>query len=153
MKRERPRDRPEGDGSSGERGNAAAWQLLVRFFFVQRAHLPTLAAELDLSPAQCHLLHHVKPGEPVPMGRLAQTLACDASNITGLVDRLESRGLVRRCPSAEDRRVKVLDLTPAGSRLRAVLLERMSSRPPDVLERLSPREQRELVRILRRLLE
>ena len=53
------------------------------------------------------------------MSRLADTLSCDASNVTGLVDRLESRGLVRRQPSAEDRRVKVLQLTPAGSRLRS----------------------------------
>src|SRR3954468_9685472 len=91
--------------------DCAAWQLLVRFFFSQRASLPTLAAELELSPAQCHVLHLIEPDRPIPMGRLAETLACDASNVTGLVDRLESRGLVRRHPSDADRRVKVLDLT------------------------------------------
>jgi len=129
-----------------------AWQLLVRLFFTQRANLPTLAAELRLSPAQCHVLHLIEPGRPIPMGQLAETLACDASNVTGLVDRLESRGLVRRLPSAADRRVKVLDLTPTGSRLRTLLLDRMTS-PPDTLRRLSAREQRTLVRILSRLLE
>ena len=129
-----------------------AWQLLVRFFFTQRANLPPLAAELELSPAQCHVLHLIEPDRPVPMGQLAETLACDASNVTGLVDRLETRGLVRRRPSAEDRRVKVLYLTPTGIRLRALLVDRMQA-PPATLERLSPREQRELVRILTRLLE
>jgi len=128
-----------------------AWQLLVRFFFVHRAHLPTLAAELELSPAQCHVLHLIEPDRPVPMGRVASTLACDASNVTGLVDRLESRGLVRRSPSDEDRRVKVLRLTPAGSRLRSQLFSRMST-PPPILGRLSAREQQALVRILARLL-
>ena len=129
-----------------------AWPLVVRLFFVQRANLPPLAAELRLSPAQCHLLHLIEPERPMPMGQLAETLACDASNVTGLVDRLESRGLVTRRPSAEDRRVKVLVLTPTGSRLRAVLLDRMTA-PPAALERLSLREQRELVRLLTRLLE
>src|SRR5512132_3632149 len=129
-----------------------AWHLLVQFFFTQRATLPPLAAELQLSPAQCHVLHLIEPGRPIPMGQLAETLACDASNVTGLVDRLESRGLVRRRPSAEDRRVKVLDLTRTGSRLRALLVARMTA-PPAALERLSLREQRELVRILTRLLE
>jgi DNA-binding MarR family transcriptional regulator len=129
-----------------------AWHLLVQFFFAQRAHLPLLAAELQLSPAQCHVLHLIEPGRPIPMGRLAETLACDASNITGLVDRLESRGLVRRRPSAEDRRMKVLDLTPTGSRLRAQLIDRMTA-PPVSLARLSVSEQRMLVRILTRLLE
>src|SRR5229473_6468443 len=113
-----------------------AWQLLVQLFFAQRAHLPPLAAELELSPAQCHVLHLIEPGRPVPMGRLAEALACDASNVTGLVDRLESRGLVRRQPSEEDRRIKVLELTPAGTRLRSIVLERMT-KPPDSLGRLS----------------
>ena len=128
------------------------WPLLVRLFFAQRSNLPPLAAELELSPAQCHVLHLIEPDRPVAMGQLAETLACDASNVTGLVDRLESRGLVRRRPSEEDRRVKVLVLTATGTRLRAVLLERMTA-PPEALRRLSVREQKELVRILRRLLE
>jgi DNA-binding MarR family transcriptional regulator len=129
-----------------------AWQLLVRLFFAQRANLPPLAAELELSPAQCHVLHLIEPDRPIPMGRLARTLACDASNVTGLVDRLESRGLLRRRPSAEDRRVKVLALTPSGARVRALLVERFMA-PPAALERLSIREHRELVRILARLFE
>src|SRR6188474_3001703 len=99
-----------------------AWQLLMKFFFAQKAHLPASGADFDLSPIQCHVLHLIEPGRPVPMGRLAETLSCDASNVTGLIDRLESRGLVRRRSSTRDRRVKVLQLTPTGARLRAQLL-------------------------------
>lgn len=132
--------------------STAAWQLLVKLFYAQRANMPPLASELELSPAQCHVLHLIEPDRPIAMGRLAQTLACDKSNVTGLVDRLESRGLVRRRPSTGDRRVKVLVLTPTGSRLRAMLVERMSA-PPAALERLSLSERRALARILSRLLE
>jgi DNA-binding MarR family transcriptional regulator len=134
---------------SSTRGDA--WQMLVRFFFAQRAHLPSLAAGLELSPAQCHVLHLIEPGQTLPMGHLADRLACDASNVTGLVDRLESRGLIRRRPSDRDRRIKVLQLTPAGLRVRDMLVERMST-PPPILDRLSPRERQALVRILSRLL-
>jgi MarR family transcriptional regulator, organic hydroperoxide resistance regulator len=129
-----------------------AWQLLVKFFFSQRAGLPMLASELELSPAQCHVLHLIEPDQPIAMGRLADALACDASNVTGLIDRLESRGLIRRMPSGEDRRIKVLELTRAGVRLRSTMLERMT-KPPESLGRLSTKEQRELVKILRRLLD
>jgi DNA-binding MarR family transcriptional regulator len=129
-----------------------AWQLLVRFQFTQRTSLPALAAELELSATQCHLLSLIEPGRPIPMGRLAEALACDASNVTGLVDRLESRGLIQRRPSAEDRRVKVISLTPAGARLRTLVVERMTA-PPTTLGRLSQDEQRLLANILRRLLE
>jgi len=133
------------------RDACGAWQLMVQFFFTQREHLPPVAAGLDLSPAQCHVLHRIEPGRPIPMGQLAGTLSCHASNVTGLVNRLESRGLVRRRPSEADRRVKVLDLTPTGARLRALMLERMTT-PPAALRRLSLSEQRALVRILSRLL-
>jgi MarR family transcriptional regulator, organic hydroperoxide resistance regulator len=129
-----------------------AWQLLVRFFFAQREHLPPGGDEVGLSPAQCHVLHLIEPGRPLPMRNLADTLACDASNVTGLVDRLEDRGLVQRRPSPEDRRIKVIQLTPTGSRVRAQLLRRMTSRSRP-LSRLSTAEQRALVRILERLVD
>ena len=129
-----------------------AWQLLVKLLLSHRAYLPPLAAELLLSPAQCHVLHLLEPGRPIAMNQLAEMLACDASNVTGLVDRLETRGLIRRRPSDKDRRVKVLDLTSSGARLRALMLERMT-KPPKSLDRLSREEQRTLVRILRRLID
>src|SRR5438552_3944968 len=105
-----------------------AWQLLMKFFFAQRAHLPSSGARFDLSPIQCHVLHLLEPRRPLPMSRLADTLSCDASNVTGLVDRMESRGLVRRRSSPEDRRVKVLQLTPTGARLRTQLLRQMTGK-------------------------
>jgi DNA-binding MarR family transcriptional regulator len=129
-----------------------AWELLTRLFFTQRGQLPNLAGEFDLSPVQCHVLHLLQPDQPVPMGRLASTLACDASNVTGLVDRLESRGLIVRRASDDDRRVKVLVLTRAGVRLRAQLQKRLAD-PPDPFRRLSEAEQRTLVQILERLID
>src|SRR5262245_52529351 len=129
---------------TGKSQACEAWHLLLKFFFSQRADLPALASEFELSPAQCHVLHLIEPGRPIPMRGLADALSCDASNVTGLVDRLESRGLVRRHSSSEDRRVKVLELTPAGARLRSTVLERMT-KPPASLQRLSADEQRALV--------
>src|SRR5256712_10789964 len=129
-----------------------AWQLLMKFFFAQRERLPSAGAESDLSPIQCHVLHLIEPGRPLPMNRLADTLSCDASNVTRLVDRLESRDLVRRQPSPQDRRVKVLQLTPTGARLRAQLLRRMAGRSHP-LSRLSLDQQRTLVKILEALVD
>jgi len=128
-----------------------AWELLIQLLLSQRGQLPVLAATLELSPVQCHVLYVIEPGKPVPMKQLAASLSCDASNVTGLVDRLESRGLVRRVPGTEDRRVKVLDLTPTGARLRAELIARMSTPPPSI-GRLSAKDQRDLERILSTLL-
>lgn len=128
-----------------------AWELLIQLLLSQRGQLPVLGATLELSPAQCHVLYVIEPGKPVPMKQLAATLSCDASNVTGLVDRLESRGLLRRVASTGDRRVKVLELTTTGVRLRAELVSRMSTPPPEIT-RLSAKDQRELERILSALL-
>jgi len=130
-----------------------AWQLLVKFFFAQREHLPSSCGEeSELSPVQCHVLHLIEPGRPLPMGRLAETLSCDASNVTGLVDRLEARGLIRRQASADDRRVKVLQLTAAGARLRAQMLKRVARRALP-LSRLTHAQQKALVEILEALID
>jgi DNA-binding MarR family transcriptional regulator len=128
-----------------------AWQLLVRFFFAQREHLPSVGDQAELSPLQFHVLHLIEPDRPMPMGRLAETMGCDASNVTGLIDRLEARGFVQRQPSPADRRVKVIQLTPTGSRLRAQLLRHVTE-GSGRLSRLPLKDQRSLVRILEELL-
>src|SRR4029077_11909060 len=93
---------------------SGAWPLLARLFFAQRANLPPLAAEPRLSPAPCHVLHLTERERPLPMGQLAETLACDASNVTGLVDRLESRGLVAPRAAADGPGGKSPGVTPEG---------------------------------------
>lgn len=127
-----------------------AWQLMMKFYFVQRRHLPGWAGQFGLSHVQCHVLHLIEPGHPVPMSRLAEVLSCDASNVTGLVDRMEARGFLERRPSPDDRRVKVLALTPTGARLRGEMLRHMT-RQPLPLSSLTPDERRALVTLLERL--
>jgi MarR family transcriptional regulator, organic hydroperoxide resistance regulator len=128
-----------------------AWELLFDLLMTERARVPVIAAEFDLSPTQVHVLRLLEPGSPVPMGRLACGLGCDASNITGIVDRLEARGLVERRAGERDRRVKVLIVTDRGLELRRRLLVRMAE-PPEPIARLSPDDQRALTAILRRAL-
>jgi DNA-binding MarR family transcriptional regulator len=53
------------------------------------------------------------------MAGAAERLHCDPSNITGIVDRLERRGLVQRNQTPGDRRVKELELTDDGRRVKA----------------------------------
>ena len=128
------------------------WELLFDLLMAERARVPAIAAEFDLSPTQAHVLRLLEPGTAMPMGRLACGLGCDASNITGVVDRLEARGLVERRAGARDRRVKVLVVTERGLDLRRRLLVRISE-PPEPITRLSAADQRALSAILRRALD
>jgi len=127
-----------------------AWQLLMKLYFVQRRHLPEWGAPFGLSPVQCHVLHLIEPDQPLPMNRLAGVLSCDASNVTGLVDRMEARGLIERRAAPGDRRVKVLALTVTGARLRDEMLRHMTGDALP-LSSLRPEERRALVKMLERL--
>src|SRR5215471_14984245 len=84
------------------------WPLLVEFALSQRSWWVGLCAELDLSPMQGHALRILDPDRPVAMSTLADSLICDASNVTGIVDKLESRGLITRQGDGRDRRIKML---------------------------------------------
>jgi DNA-binding MarR family transcriptional regulator len=127
------------------------WRLLLEIVGEERSRLPAIAAELGLSAAQCAVLRLLDEGAPVAMCRIAEALACDPSNVTGIVDRLEARGLVERRADPEDRRVKNLVLTARGREQRARLLERLAE-PPSVIDALTAADRSELSAILRRLL-
>jgi DNA-binding MarR family transcriptional regulator len=124
------------------------------FFDLMQVHerlFSAAAAGLSLSWMQAHALRQLQPGTPLPMRALAGSLACDASNVTGVVDKLEERGLIER-KAGRDRRVKMLALTPEGQRLRGKLLARLFAPPPHFAA-LSGKDARRLADLLAALLE
>src|SRR3984893_13942667 len=128
-----------------------AWALLLQLAFERvHAHFAAVVAELDLAPVQAKALHELNVDPPISMRELAERLKADPSNVTGLVDRLEARGLVERRPDPTDRRIKGLALTPAGARLRERLFALLYPAPPAVAE-LSEREQRCLRDVLQKI--
>src|SRR5437763_383868 len=129
-----------------------AWALLLQVGFeLVSAHFAAAVAEVDLAPAQARALHELDLERPISMRELAERLKSDPSNVTGLIDRLEARGLVERRPDPRDRRIKGLALTAAGARLRARLFARLYSAPPSVVG-LSESDQRCLSNALERIL-
>jgi DNA-binding MarR family transcriptional regulator len=126
-----------------------AWMLMHRLFLSQKPRFLAIGQEFDLAPQQVMAVRVLE--EPLPMGELAKLLACDNSNVTGIVDRLEERGLVERRPAQHDRRIKLLFLTEEGDRLRREITRRISE-PPEQVARLSVQDQRRLRDILQKAL-
>jgi DNA-binding MarR family transcriptional regulator len=129
-----------------------AWGLLWRIMQANKPRFMALAQELGLAPMQLHALRLIEPGAELPMSSLAGLLFCDASNVTGIVDRLEARGLIERRPAPQDRRVKLLALTDEGVRVRAAATRQMSQ-PPPAIAALPLEQQRALRDALRAALE
>jgi MarR family transcriptional regulator, organic hydroperoxide resistance regulator len=128
-----------------------AWALMFELLHVSKQRFMAIASEFELSPPQVMALRQLDPDEPKPMSELAVALRCDNSNVTGIVDRLEDRGLVERRPAEHDRRVKMLRITERGAEVRAGLAARLSE-PPEPLANLSLEDQRALRDIMRRAL-
>ncbi len=122
--------------TASKRGKGAlageVWQQLLDFFVGRQRQLHSDATH-GLNPGVMKALMALEPDRPQPMGVLAQTFSCDASNVTWLVDRLEERGLVERQTHPTDRRVKIVALTPAGEKTKAQLHEAMYAPPPELL--------------------
>ncbi len=85
------------------------------------------ARRVELTPPQARAL--LELDRPASMRAIAQRLRCDASNVTGIADRLQARGLIRRDEGRQDRRIKTLTLTPAGERARVELEAAVRSSP------------------------
>ncbi|MFD9539454.1 MarR family winged helix-turn-helix transcriptional regulator [Streptomyces sp. NPDC060022] len=108
------------------------------------------AATHTLTGAQARVLGLLSL-QPMPMRRIAQKLKCEPSNITGIVDRLELRGLVERRPDPADRRVKLAAPTEDGMRTARQLRDALDfAREP--LAELSDAERSVLRDLLRRML-
>jgi len=130
-----------------------AWSLALEIVFSEKPpRVPAVASEFDLSPMALKLLYTLEPDAAKPMSALAETLFCDASNVTGIVDRLEARGLMERRDSPGDRRVKLIALTGDGAVMREQVRQRLHE-PPEQIAALSREDKRTLRDVLRRAVD
>jgi DNA-binding MarR family transcriptional regulator len=137
-------------GASGDAQLAReVWGQMYEVFMENRPAFMAVCREFDLFPPQVMVLRSLD--EPKRMREIAEILACDSSNVTGITDRLEERGLVQRTAAESDRRVKLLVLTKEGRALRREIHSRLSV-PPESIAGLPAADLRRLEEILGRAL-
>jgi DNA-binding MarR family transcriptional regulator len=119
---------------------AAAWRSvmnLVGWGSGRPPRVPAVAHQFGLSPKQLVLIWRLPPGSTASMRAMGDRLSCDASFMTGMVDRLEEDGLIERRPDPGDRRVTLIAVTEKGAELRERALAALHEPPPefDALDR------------------
>jgi len=102
----------------------------IQFMDLVKRAIRAVGEDLGLSIAQLDVLRQLHAHGPTPMRRLAETMNCEASNLTGLVDKLEKRGLVARQDHPSDRRVRLLALTEEGAGVSRQMWADVTSRCP-----------------------
>lgn len=120
---------------------------LYRVADMARADFTAVVGKMGLTSLQARVLLQLE--ESTPMRGLAKALGCDASNVTGIADRLSAAGLVERV-EGRDRRVKFLQLTPAGARVRDEVAERVAWGA--TASKLDATERAQLIALLDKLL-
>jgi MarR family 2-MHQ and catechol resistance regulon transcriptional repressor len=112
---------------------------------------PFMAHQRHKWAAQCHsfglsmthfqVLAILDADGPTPMSRLAEQLEVGFSNVSGSIGRLEERGVVTRVHDAEDRRMVLAQLTPAGVEMLRHVEETRLGHMRQLVETLTPKEQ------------
>jgi DNA-binding MarR family transcriptional regulator len=90
-------------------------------------------------------------GEPRPMGTFKHIFNCDASNVTGIIDGLEQKQLVKRFEVNSDRRIKMIKLLAHGKHVRAALLSQLTSDDQYILAGLTPSEAASFIDLVQKI--
>jgi DNA-binding MarR family transcriptional regulator len=95
----------------------------------------------------------LEPGEPMAMNFISTAFVCDASNVTGIVDRLVKQGLIERQDHPTDRRIKMISLTAHGIELKNAMTAEVVAAETERLEPvLDDAERQTLKNLLQKIL-
>jgi DNA-binding MarR family transcriptional regulator len=127
-----------------------AWQLMFDYLVATNSARAKTIAKHGLTPNEARALFRLSRDEGRRIGSLAADWACDPSNVTFIINRLERAGLAERRQSSEDRRAKLVFLTPHGDQTKLQIL-REHHRPPASISKLDKIDLDALVKILSKL--
>ena len=135
--------------TTGQTGLAAALMRLSQLV----AHVfADVSRSRDLTPQQAQLLCTLIEG-PVGMSELGRLLHLEKSSLTGLVDRVERRGLVLRTRDSSDRRASQVGLTGQGARLAAESHEDVTARLEALAGELAPADRKRVASAIAMMLD
>ena len=126
-----------------------SYLILVEFLMMSKRRVAEIGAKYNLSSMQAITLLSLE--EPRPMGDFRHIFNCDASNVTGIIDGLEQKQLVKRYEIDSDRRVKLVQLLTNGKRLRSTLLHELTTDGQYVLADLSDSEAATFIELIKKI--
>lgn len=132
---------------------AVFWELL-HLMYQGKHRVHEIAEQYKLTVMQANTLIVLSEDDPKPMRVLSEFFMCDASGVTGLVDRLEKNGLIVRQNHPSDRRITLVSLTPKGAKLRKELLDKTEAAEAERLNSvLNATERQTLYELIRRVVD
>lgn len=124
---------------------------LLEFLFGAKHQLAALGNSFGLTSIQAVTLLLINAERPRPMKSFCELYSCDASNMTGIIDGLERKGLVSRQNDPQDRRLKLVRLEPAGRKLQTEMLAGLAANNGFLFDPLSETEAKQFISIIEKL--
>jgi DNA-binding MarR family transcriptional regulator len=110
-------------------------------------------APVDMTPVQYAALIAIRENPDIDATRLSALVAFDRSTLGNVLERLESKGLVLRMGSREDKRIKILRLSPAGEEALKYAEPLVVKAQERILAPLAPSDREQFVRMLSQIVE
>ena len=126
-----------------------SYMALFKFMQISKHRVFEMGARHGLTGMQTMLV--LLLDSPRPMNAFSKLFNCDASNITGLVDGLEEKNLAMRAEDPNDRRIKTVQLTAHGKKLRTHLFKHIDTQENPMFSKLEPEELETFIELLRKL--
>ncbi|HET8656691.1 MAG TPA: MarR family transcriptional regulator [Longimicrobiaceae bacterium] len=127
------------------------WVVLARAHAAVDARLQASVSEHDLTLTEFGILEVLHHKGPLLLGEVQRRVLVSSGGVTYLVDRLTQKGLVERRECPQDRRARYAALTAEGEALIGRIFPEHAEVIEEVMSALTPEEQREATRLLRRL--
>jgi DNA-binding MarR family transcriptional regulator len=123
----------------------------MEFLMMQKRAFVELGMQYGLTSMQAITL--LLLDTPRPMHYITTTFNCDASNVTGIVDGLQHKGLAGRYESTSDRRIRMVELKPEGRKLRDTLLKKVATDSNPIFSKLNTEELKTFFDLIRKTVQ
>ncbi|MEK7783452.1 MAG: MarR family transcriptional regulator [Candidatus Binatota bacterium] len=134
------------------RYTTSLWVRFLRFNLLSNKRLQDDLEKLDLTPPQFYVLATIGYAGGLPFGEIGEKMMVTVSNLTGIVDRLEEKGLVVRERDGHDRRIVRVRLTEKGAKLHKNTIPFFEKSIAQFFAPLDKSQQKELSSLLRKLI-
>lgn len=129
-------------------GRGEIYQRTILLMMRSKRHLARAMDQFEMTVAQGMVLLLLEPGKGTPMQKLSCLMGCDASNVTGLIERLDAQGMITQKVDKADRRVKLIELNTKGTAARHTIEVQLQAADALDLQKLSDEEQITLVKLI-----
>ena len=134
------------------RYSTSLWIRFLRFNLLSNKKLQDALEKLGLTSPQFYVLATIGYAGGLPFGEIGEKMMVTVSNLTGIVDRLEEKGVVARERDARDRRIVRVRLTEKGARLYKNTIPLFEKCIAQFFAPLDKSQQKELSSLLRKLI-